>query len=420
MVQSQECYAKVQHCARISVLAYTQRRRHTVMGRALSPLSLLLLLLLLLLIALSPGGAPGPTLALDCDDANTVVKERETQVIVTMDIGTSELASIIMFVKPESDFEGVRVDVQESDGTHHSAWFPAECFPRNGMWQQFLPDTWITKRRLDLRFVFHACGKECKITTVQRGPHSLSVVAHGPSRWIKGRTPTTCDVTFAGKSWNAQLPTCQDPPSTKKITTTTITTTNTTSGKPSTLKTQGKINIIAASAAGMVAVLVVVLVLVIGRKRNFVTPPNEVKFQSKPEVPNCHPQFTASHDNEGFSSDILPDLPARPVIVSRPAQFHPAIPKRNLQFTTDQGRNPDQDEEEIYYEILPDLTTRRVIVSQPTQDSEEHIYEEIMPKHDVRFPFPVNENVSPPSDATSPHGHLEVLGTSGLHIYDTV
>ncbi|XP_063849719.1 uncharacterized protein LOC135093968 [Scylla paramamosain] len=376
---------------------------NTVMAKVLPPPPLLLLLL-----SLSPGTAPSHTLALDCSSADAIVKEKERKVIVKVPFD-EVIYNIILFVKPESDFEGVRLDVQERDGTNHTAWLPAVCVPRDGTWREFLVWAGLTKTKVALRFRTGKCRKWCETKTPKHFPISVTVVAYGSSRWIKRYMTSNCNVTKASKPDPELLPRCQKPPSTKTITTTT----------PATLKlTQYKITITAASAAIVVVVLVVVVVVC--WRRNSVTLPNEVTFRSQPAVPNHHLQFTTGQgqsleqDDECFYYEIMPDLTARRVMVSRPAQFQPTVPNhRYMQFITGQGHTPDQDNECIYYEILPDLTSHRVMVSRPAQDLEEPICKS---EHDVQLRSPVYGNVLPRGSIASLHWHLEDEGVSRSNI----
>ncbi|XP_063879727.1 uncharacterized protein LOC135110945 [Scylla paramamosain] len=387
------------------------------MGRVLPPPQLLLLLLLLLLlVSLSPGGAQSPNLALDCNAVLIVVKKLQKQIISSKQFTWSEaFSNSSLFVKPESDFEGVRLNVQSNDSTNHhqTVLFPAEeCLPRNGKWLQF--DTGIRKRRK--RHVLYAsCGKSRKGYTISvlQGVHTLSVEAHGSSRWIKGFLPKGCDVILPSTSENEQLATSKKSSSSATTTTTTFS-----SG------TQERM-IIIASTAGVV-VFVVMVVVIVCRKWNSMVSRIKARFQSQPTVPRCHLQFTTGQgltvdqDNEGFYYDIMPNGTARRVMVSQPAQSQPEVPNHHLQFTTGQGYTPDQDEEAVYYEILPNLTERRVIMSRPAHDSEEPLYSDIMPELDVQPRSPFYENVLLHGGAAIPHGRLEAQGVSVSHIHGTV
>ncbi|XP_045100966.1 uncharacterized protein LOC123497987 [Portunus trituberculatus] len=318
-------------------------------------------LLLLLLLGPSSVWAPSFALSQDCNAADTVVKEGQTRVINTIGIGGGG-GSFNLFVKPGSDFEGVRLEVQASDGTHHAAWFPAEeeCFPRDGTWLQYLAGTWVTEVGLSFRFRSNRCWKWCVITT-QGKPINFSVVAHGRSGWIKGYPPDGCNITYyTGKI--EKLPTCQELIFTS--------TTNTTTTLSTPALTQDNILLTAASTmVVLVVVVVVAVVLVVDcRKRNSMTLSNEVAFQSQPDVAS-----------------------------------------RALQFTTSQGRVSDQDQESFCCQIRPDRSARRVAVPRPVQDLGKLVYDDVLPEHYVLPRSPFYENVPPAGGSASPHGHLDLF-----------
>ncbi|XP_063860928.1 uncharacterized protein LOC135101225 [Scylla paramamosain] len=165
--------------------------------------------------------------------------------------------SLTLFVKPESDFEGVSLYVWTSDGTRHTAWFPAEesCFPRDDTWLEFKAVIWRTGADLSFYFRSLACLKECEINAVQAVPMNFGVVAHGPSKWLTQAPSEICGYQILGKSDFNETANCMQSPST---------TTNTTiNGMHSTLK----IIIAASAAAAAVVVVVVVVVVVICWKR---------------------------------------------------------------------------------------------------------------------------------------------------------
>ncbi|XP_063875921.1 mucin-5AC-like [Scylla paramamosain] len=201
------------------------------MGRVLpSPL------LLLLLLALRPGGAPSLTLSQDCSAADKIVKEGQTEVISTtqsiLKQGRYE-GNLTLFVKPESGFKGVSLHAWASDGTHHTTWFPAEekCFPRDGKWVEFLAMIWTTRKGLVFNSVSAVCWKRCKINTVQAILMNISVVAHGPSRWLTGNPPWQCEVTYYRTKSPDRTAKCLLSPPTA-TTNTTVTTTTTTTSPP--------------------------------------------------------------------------------------------------------------------------------------------------------------------------------------------
>ncbi|XP_063849631.1 uncharacterized protein LOC135093901 [Scylla paramamosain] len=196
-----------------------------------------LLLLLLLLLVLGLGGAPRPTLALNCSVA--VVEEGQTKPI---SIKPAKSQRIFGFMRPESDFKGVRLELQERNGTPRTAWFPAsrECFPRNGMWLQ-LQTNIEPLTSGDFRLIFHtsACRKECLLQTTSSF-HIISMAAAGPSSLYRSKDPPiNCEwdlMPFSrhnNQSTRTPLSPCQDAPSN-----TTTTTTTTTSMKPTSTSTK--------------------------------------------------------------------------------------------------------------------------------------------------------------------------------------
>lgn len=103
------------------------------------------MLLLLLLLVLGAGGAQNTVLSLECQ-ADTVVKEGETQVISTRN---TEQITVPCLVR--DGFDGVRLDVQERDEHHLNAWFLGEeCFPSNSLWFTFTVRTQIGSKTLEL------------------------------------------------------------------------------------------------------------------------------------------------------------------------------------------------------------------------------------------------------------------------------
>ncbi|MPC49876.1 hypothetical protein E2C01_043691 [Portunus trituberculatus] len=102
-------------------------------------------------------------------------------------------------------------------------------------------------------------------------------------------------------------------------------------------------------------------------------------------------------------------------------QSQPVVSDNQLQIIAGQGRTSDQTKEGFYYEILPDLSSRRVIVSRPAQDTEEPVYSDVLPEHDLRPRSPPYENVPvPPGGAASPQSSLEASEANVSNIYATV
>ena len=195
--------------------------------------------LVLVLLVLSPGGGLSPALAEDCDAATdkamtkggTQVKEGEKQVIINMTIEESE-DTVNLFVKPESGFKGVRLDLHGSNGTHHVAWFLVEpkCFLQN-KWHQ--TQAWANTNTDDstsfsLGFDIWKCKMECRIDSPTLSQYNLSVVAHGASKWLTGNAPQQCTIKYLATSYHFNVTTCMEPPAPTTTTTSTTTTTTTT------------------------------------------------------------------------------------------------------------------------------------------------------------------------------------------------
>lgn len=340
------------------------------MGRVL-----LLLPLLLLLLGLSPRGGPNPTLALDCDAADTVVREAQTRIVKTDDFEKIRSnGDLKLFVKAESGFRGVLLEVEESDGSRHTAWFPAEdCYPPIDSWQEFRAWAGTTATGFDLRLRSGACRKWCESTTPSRKPVSLSVVAYGPSKWITGKPQQGCDVTFDIGPSAKRLPTCQEPTHNTTVTPYLYHANSTYTTRPHTV-------IIVSLAAGLVVMAVVVVVVVVCWKRNSVKSPTEVRVQPQPAIPN-----------------------------------------RRLQLASVQGHAPQQYEEGHYYEILPNNTARRVVVQHPARINEP-TYMDVMPERGVPPRPPAYQLAPSPGGVAAPHGHLQeaTRNSHESHIYATV
>ncbi|KAK8402998.1 hypothetical protein O3P69_000910 [Scylla paramamosain] len=162
---------------------------------------------LLLVLALTIPGGTNLTGAEDCNGTEIVMKER--RVIETMEYGNSSF----LYVKPESDFLGVCLTSQRNNGTNHTACFYAkECFPHNGKLQQFWP--WMHENSLGTTLTFgiwsSTCRLECKMDIPSQTLHKFSVVAYGPSKWMKSQ-PKYCN--FAPKNISILRTTPCDQPS---------------------------------------------------------------------------------------------------------------------------------------------------------------------------------------------------------------
>lgn len=162
---------------------------------------------LLLVLALTIPGGTNLTGAEDCNGTEIVMKER--RVIETMEYGNSSF----LYVKPESDFLGVCLTSQRNNGTNHTACFYAkECFPHNGKLQQFWP--WMHENSWGTTLTFgiwsSTCRLECKMDIPSQTLHKFSVVAYGPSKWMKSQ-PKYCN--FAPKNISILRTTPCDQPS---------------------------------------------------------------------------------------------------------------------------------------------------------------------------------------------------------------
>ena len=169
-----------------------------------------------LLIAFPPLGRLSLALAVDCDSADVVLGAGESRVIsITHTAGNT--GSISLFVKPESDFEGVELIVYRSDGSENGEWFPAEpeCFVQDNTWYQLSTalQMYIDDQTVDLVLMTGACWKGCAVNITSPSFQSLRVVGHGPSKWIRQVPDMDCDITYPSRILQPDtLPTCKDAP----------------------------------------------------------------------------------------------------------------------------------------------------------------------------------------------------------------
>ena len=148
-------------------------------------MKILVKVVLQLLIAFLPLDRLSPTLAVDCDSADIVLAAGESKVIsITHTAGNA--GSINLFVKPESDFEGVELIVYGSDGSDNGEWFPAEpeCFLQDNTWRQLLAvlQIYIDDQTFNLDLQTGACSMGCEINITSPSFQSLRMVGHGPSK----------------------------------------------------------------------------------------------------------------------------------------------------------------------------------------------------------------------------------------------
>ena len=259
---------------------HTHTRTHptlTVMARVV--------LVLVLLVFKSPGGGLGRAVAENCTAAEDKAMEKEgiqvteggTQVIKNKTMIGNNI-TITLFVKPESDFKGVHLEVHGSDGTHHATWFPAEFqfSSLNNMWYQ--TQAWAsanasTDGNTNLIFGFHiyTCKKKCRIYSPKSTQYSLSVVAHGASKWLTGNSPDSCNREMVAHTLNClrtKKPiTCEDFPTptptatTKALEMTTLGTPTTTLGTPTTTLGTPTTKMVVVVVVGMVVMVVTVVMM---------------------------------------------------------------------------------------------------------------------------------------------------------------
>ncbi|XP_063846943.1 uncharacterized protein LOC135092397 [Scylla paramamosain] len=172
---------------------------------------------LVLLLSLSLGDFPTPALAQnDCNAADVVVERGEQHSFPNKEVQILK-ASMTLFVKTESSFEGIIVSVHGIGGIEYTAWFPAEaeCFPHDDTWHQLLAFTEIKKENSTINFGFEtgSCLRICKRDKTPLGLWHQRLVAHGTSRWRTKFPPSSC-ATFNLNTISSppKLPICKEPP----------------------------------------------------------------------------------------------------------------------------------------------------------------------------------------------------------------
>lgn len=160
-----------------------------------------------------------PALAQDhCDAAGIVLGDREPHTFPNKDGMRSP--EMTLFMRPESNSTGFTVHVLASDGTEHTASFPAEkqCFPDTDTWYQLLVFAEIKIENSTIEFGFETQHCQCtceRHSAPQDLPlQNMSVVAHGAGRW------STTDFLFTGCHFESlstgpehhKLPVCNKPP----------------------------------------------------------------------------------------------------------------------------------------------------------------------------------------------------------------
>lgn len=148
----------------------------------------ILALLLLVLLKLYPGGGPAHTLAQTCPSADVVVQEGRKQVIINIPPEKNDFHYSDLYVKPQSSFEGLSVNVTGTNGKQFVASFSADsvCFPDYGQWYKL----WVSAQAhadtntLTFRFTNGKCKRECEMSNSTESLQRFKVVAHGSSSWL--------------------------------------------------------------------------------------------------------------------------------------------------------------------------------------------------------------------------------------------
>ncbi|KAG0727789.1 hypothetical protein GWK47_033902 [Chionoecetes opilio] len=177
-----------------------------------------------------------PASAQDCTAADHVVEEGNVQTVYQNKTDKKKV-STSLFVQPGTAFEGVSVEVtQLSNNTKFEAWFPADlCYPNDATWVQLkvgveakTPEN-KTHNFLSFTTTIGNCTKTCTRYPTFYYIKSLSVVAHGSSKW-NCTCPTTTCLAPQVSSGSPNISKCMEPPGLSTITTnsTTIPTTPTT------------------------------------------------------------------------------------------------------------------------------------------------------------------------------------------------
>ncbi|XP_063858165.1 uncharacterized protein LOC135099684 [Scylla paramamosain] len=166
-------------------------------------------LLLLVLVILS-SGSPSRRLvqAKDCTAGSTTV-HRGRETVNDRPVKNGE-AKHEMFVKAMRGFKGVSLEVHEGNGLK-AAWFPKEdCFSHDGKWQQILTKTEIKDSKTTMTLRIAECWITCTINSSLSNPDSFSVVAYGPSSWLKETPEGDCEVKAYSRTDEKKY-TCQEP-----------------------------------------------------------------------------------------------------------------------------------------------------------------------------------------------------------------
>ncbi|XP_050704694.1 uncharacterized protein LOC126990188 [Eriocheir sinensis] len=194
-------------------------------------LSLLMVFLKSLLPA--PGVSLSPGLDPRCPAHTTISEDDEWA-----NIGTLQNLKLgwgmVLFVHPDPGFKGVRL-VAAGDGWQQDAWFTLDntCFPLDARWWRLWGGVWGRRNDdnnndgfLDFGVQTGDCDLGCRRAGHFLNAMNVTVVAHGPSRWILSY-PQQCTVEEYKKDRYSWI-NCTSHPTTTTTTTPTTTTTTTT------------------------------------------------------------------------------------------------------------------------------------------------------------------------------------------------
>ncbi|KAG0713640.1 hypothetical protein GWK47_001786 [Chionoecetes opilio] len=159
-----------------------------------------------------------PASAQDCTAADHVVEQGNVQTVYQSKTNKNKV-STSLFVQPGTAFEGVSVEVtQLSNNTKFEAWFPNDqCYPNDATWVQLKVDVEAktpenkTRNYLSFTTTIGNCMKTCTRYPTFYYIKSLSVVAHGSSKWNCTCPATTC-LAPQVSSESPSISKCTEPP----------------------------------------------------------------------------------------------------------------------------------------------------------------------------------------------------------------
>ncbi|KAK8407862.1 hypothetical protein O3P69_002420 [Scylla paramamosain] len=156
---------------------------------------------LLLLLALSSEGTSSPTTTYNGTEI-VLVKKNAVKLIKT----TRE-TSISVAGKPEDGFQGLLLQVIDSDDTQLQAWLLEghQCLPQSGKWQHMKAWCTITnKSSFSMGIVTDECQLMCTDDYHPQSFKEFALVAYGSSRWIAEELPDNSSFAYRDPS-NVQL-----------------------------------------------------------------------------------------------------------------------------------------------------------------------------------------------------------------------